>query len=377
MPDYPFTVFSFLGVLLCIEPAYFNWRVPGRPWSARIFVGWVFIYNLLSFIDSIVWASETLADWPDGNGYCDIGARIKTAFPIGVLGSTICLCLFLINSTNLAPSQKDMGPSNGVRRNMFDMFLGMVLPVIFVVLHYIVEPTQYGILGVAGCQSTTDTAWPTIILYSIWPTLMTFIALILFGTSYHYLSNITAIFLHRLSLRRGQLHENWGIDMPTGISKNGFYRLLITVLFTIAISLPYSLYNLIEFLVSRTNPPSYSWDRIHGSWSIIVKISSPSAPWLSWIAIVLSGTAILFLALNSSDIRKSIKIRIERRKARRAGHTTGDPKLYIPTIPHLTIVNSIVKRACSRTGMIAMTIRWMLNPFHQVRRRFGLGMRRI
>jgi pheromone a factor receptor len=178
MPDYPFTIFSFLGALLCIEPAHFNWKIPGRPWSALIAVGWILIYNVLSFIDSIVWAGENPDDWLDGNGYCDITARIKTVFPIGVLGSTIGICLFLINSTNLGPSQKDMGPSNGARRNLFDVFLGIVLPIIFMIFHFIVEPNQYAILGVAGCQTTTDLAWPAIILYSVWPPIMTFIALL-------------------------------------------------------------------------------------------------------------------------------------------------------------------------------------------------------
>jgi hypothetical protein len=134
--------------------------------------------------------------------------------------------------------------------------------------------------------------------------------------------------------------------MPTGISKTGFYRLLITVLFTVAIYLPFSLYTLINFLLSRSDPQPFSWERIHGSeWGVIVKIPSPTAPWLSWIAIILAGTAILFVALYSSNIRKSIKIRSERRKAKQAGHTTSDGKMYTPS--HVPSDNSELHRKTS------------------------------
>src|SRR5438874_2584550 len=80
MADYPFTIFSFIGVLLCIPPAYFNWKIPSRPWATLILIGWILVLDLLFFIDSILWSSEDTSTWWEGRFYCDINSRIKDAF---------------------------------------------------------------------------------------------------------------------------------------------------------------------------------------------------------------------------------------------------------------------------------------------------------
>ena len=167
MVDYPFTIFSGLAIILCIPPAYFNWKIPGRPWATLIFVGWVLIWNLLFFIDSIIWSGENPDEWWDGEGYCDIDARIKDAFAIGLPGSAIGVCRFLANAANPEPSQKHLKQSM-LRRNMVDLFLGVILPILNLALKFIVEPSRYWIVGNAGCIGQADVSWPTFVLYLAW-----------------------------------------------------------------------------------------------------------------------------------------------------------------------------------------------------------------
>jgi pheromone a factor receptor len=167
MTDIPFTVFSCLGFFLCIPPAYFNWKIPGRPWTTLIFIGWIFVMNGLSFIDSIVWGDPDQTNWPDGNIYCDITSRIKSVFQIGLPAAGIGICRFLADATDPDPSQTDLRHTR-FKRNMIDLFLGIGLPLINMGLKMIVNPTRYYIMGVSGCTGVTDLSWPSILLYHVW-----------------------------------------------------------------------------------------------------------------------------------------------------------------------------------------------------------------
>jgi pheromone a factor receptor len=175
MPDYPFTVFSCIGWILCIPAAYFNWKVPGRSWATLILIGWIFIMNLLSFIDSLIWAGDDVDTWWDGKVYCDIGSRIKAEFPLGVPGAAIGICRFLAAATSPNPSQRSLKHTQR-RRNIIDFCLGVVLPIICMGLKEIVCPKRYYILQIRGCTGSTDDSWPTIPLYYLWPMTLTLIA---------------------------------------------------------------------------------------------------------------------------------------------------------------------------------------------------------
>jgi pheromone a factor receptor len=175
MPDYAFTIFSGIGFLVCIPLFYFNWKVAGRPWATLILISWVFILNLLYFIDSIIWSSDNPNDWWDGKVYCDIDSRIKSAFPIGVPGATIGICRFLAAATNPDPSQQDLKHTQ-TRRNITDLFLGVVIPLINMPLKFIVSPKRYSVDGIVGCTGWTDNSWPSIVLYYVWSPILSLIA---------------------------------------------------------------------------------------------------------------------------------------------------------------------------------------------------------
>ena len=180
MPDYAFSVFSGLGIVLCAVPAYFNWKIPGRPWATLILIAWIFTGNLLSFIDSIVWGSDDINNWWDGKGYCDIDSKIKASYNIGVPAAAIGICRFLADATNPNPSQKDLKHSR-TKRNIIDFVLGVVLPFANIGLRYIVQPYRYYILGVLGCTSSIDYTWPAILVYFLWSPILCFVAAVYAG----------------------------------------------------------------------------------------------------------------------------------------------------------------------------------------------------
>jgi pheromone a factor receptor len=186
MADVPFTVFTFFGFLLAIECLYFISKTPGRPWATYILMIWVLLVNLVSFTDSVIWRGPDPAEWWDGKVYCDISSRIKTEFPIGVCGAAIGISRFLAEATDPDPKHNDM-KYNRMKRNIIDIVLGVVLPIINAALRILVEPARYYIMGVNGCSSITRTAWPAIPIYFLWVPLMTLVAAVYACTSPSYL----------------------------------------------------------------------------------------------------------------------------------------------------------------------------------------------
>ena len=147
------------------------------------------------------------------------------------------------------------------------------------------------------------------------------------------------------------LNEEWTLAVPPGISKEQFQRLIITVIFTSLVYLPYSFYILIH-LVSVVTFGTFSWDTVHGpDWGIVVKISQPIAPATSWIGIILSASSILLLATTTRTKKRCTSCLewIDNRLSSFGGSkpnlhdpeqtVTTDHKMYILPPPNLLISN--------------------------------------
>lgn len=175
MPDYPFTVFSGIGFVLCIPPMYFNLKIPNRPWATLFLLGWIMILNLLYFIDSIIWRSTNPDTWWEGKVYCDINFRIKDMFFVGVLGASIGICRFLADATNPNPSQNDLRYSR-LQRNAIDLFLSIILPLMIEAGLFAFQTSRYHVVGVQGCTGWIDYSWPSVLYYALWSPILSCIA---------------------------------------------------------------------------------------------------------------------------------------------------------------------------------------------------------
>lgn len=295
MTDIPFTVFSCLGFVLCIPPAYFNWKIPGRPWATLIFIGWICVFNGFSFIDSIIWSGPDPAEWWDGKVYCDIFSRVKSVFQIGLPAAGIGICRFLADATNPDPATTDLAHTR-FRRNMIDLFLGVGLPLINIGLKVIVNPTRFCILGVSGCNGITDLSWPAVLLYHVWCPVLSCIAGIYAGSFPFAQKVYVVIFLRHWWVRRKRLNEEWGTGTRRGISRTEFRRLQFTILSVIFFYLPFSLWYFVQVVKLPKIP--FSWDRIHGpQWEYITKISMPKANLSQWLGPVMAFTSFFFIGL--------------------------------------------------------------------------------
>ena len=218
MPDTVFTVFSGIGFLLCIPPTYFNWKIPNRPWATLFLIGWIMVLNLLYFIDSIVWRSDNPNTWWDGKGYCDINCRVKDMFNIGVPGAAIGICRFLADATNPHPSQKDLRHDR-FRRNMIDLFLSLILPLMVKAATFPFETSRYHIVGVQGCTTWLDFSWPSVLFFALWCPVLCLVAAVYACISPIIFSLMTFRYLHPALVdpsqtpqqELGNRHDQWNL----------------------------------------------------------------------------------------------------------------------------------------------------------------------
>ena len=144
MPDYIFTISSGIGFVLSILTAYVIYKSPNSPWAAMILTAWVFSWNFLYFIDSIIWSGSNPEDWWDGNIYCDVTTRIKDAISPGIPGATIGVFRFLTNTVEQHVSQRT---NSTFKNNIVDFVLGFIFPIIIAGVRLIVMPSRYQYLG--------------------------------------------------------------------------------------------------------------------------------------------------------------------------------------------------------------------------------------
>jgi pheromone a factor receptor len=178
MLDHIFTVLAGVGFLLNLFTAYVVYKSPNSPSAAFILVGWIFSWNVLHFTDSIIWSGGNAEDWWDGKIYCDIDSRIKDAICLGVPGAAIGAFRFLSITVEEHVSLK---AESG--RNYTDVMVGLIFPIVITVLRLIVMPARYSIFPVLGCTGIIDDSWPSILIWYIWPPILSAVATIYAGTT--------------------------------------------------------------------------------------------------------------------------------------------------------------------------------------------------
>jgi pheromone a factor receptor len=181
MPDYPFTTATGVATLLCIPIAYFTFKSASHPLATSLLIGWIFIENLLFFVDSIIWSGGNPDEWWDGKIYCDINSRVKSVWMIGVPGAAIGMCRFLADATK-SQAGDEQGYLKKRRRNLIDFTLGILLPLLNAGLKFIVNPQRYSIIGVQGCIGLTQPVWLAFPLYYLWTPILSFVAAVYAGT---------------------------------------------------------------------------------------------------------------------------------------------------------------------------------------------------
>lgn len=168
-------------LLLCLIPAYL---IAGNV-AATSLVGWLLLCNLIQAVDSAVWENNTSIRTP---AWCDIATKL-------LLGARIALpaaCLGISRHLRRRTSTFDFGSRRSIP--WADYALCFVLPIMYMILHIIVQDHRFDLLQNYGCTASVYSSLPALILVWLPPSLLSIAALVGSSIALYHPTRRQAIF---------------------------------------------------------------------------------------------------------------------------------------------------------------------------------------
>ena len=156
-------------VALLLDIPCFAWHLKNRNLPASCLVFWIILANLFNFINALVWPTDDIPNWYQGQGYCDLEVKLDIAATFGIPAAVICVMKSLAQALNTDKIVLHPSASQRRRKIIIECLLCFGLPAYVIAIHYVVQPTRYYIFAIAGCTPSFDNSWPSIALVYIWP----------------------------------------------------------------------------------------------------------------------------------------------------------------------------------------------------------------
>lgn len=159
-----------IAVIIDIAPLI--WHIKHRNLAATSLVSWVVLCNIFDAVNAFIWPTDDVSKWWPGFVLCDIEAKLLLATTVGIPGALACIMRNLALVLDTEGSY--LIPTQAQRRKQlaFDFFLSIGMPIYIMAVHYVVQPSRYYIFQIAGCLTSFDDSWPSIILVWIWPSVL-------------------------------------------------------------------------------------------------------------------------------------------------------------------------------------------------------------
>jgi pheromone a factor receptor len=174
-------IFAVLSSLFIIFPFRAFYLLRNFPSCSICVTLW--IINLMTFLNAILWNTDDWTIWWAGYGLCDVESILR--WPITLSAST-GLCCFTYGLANALNTDGTIfNPTRAQRRRKL---IGEILfvwgpPALMTCLHYVIQVGRYAIVPVFGCTDELDNSWPVIVLIIIWGPLVTLASCYLGGKS--------------------------------------------------------------------------------------------------------------------------------------------------------------------------------------------------
>ncbi|KAJ7790722.1 fungal pheromone STE3G-protein-coupled receptor, partial [Mycena leptocephala] len=162
-PTYPlFPIFAFLGFFLPLIPLHWHFQAwnSGTCW----YIFWASLSCLNQFVNSIVWAGNTLNSAP---WWCEISIRIMMGASVGLPAASLCINrrLYHIASVRAVVITK----AEKARAVLIDSLICGLFPAVYIALQYIVQGHRFNIFEDIGCYPDLYNTLPTYFISSMWP----------------------------------------------------------------------------------------------------------------------------------------------------------------------------------------------------------------
>jgi pheromone a factor receptor len=166
-------ILGFPSWILCLPPLV--WHFYQGNIAAGSLIAWITLANLFNAINALIWPRDNLLDWWNGDVWCDIHVRVQAGIVLGLATSTAMIVRKLAKVMDTRNITVSSSRSSRLKEKIWEVVWCWVVPLVFIILYYIVQPVRYMLLGITGCLAAYDTSWPSIVLSFMWvPIAMSF-----------------------------------------------------------------------------------------------------------------------------------------------------------------------------------------------------------
>ncbi|CAI6333390.1 unnamed protein product [Periconia digitata] len=281
---------AFPAFILCIPPMM--WHFTQRNIAAGSLMLWLILINFFNAINPLIWPRDNMEDWWNGQGLCDIQARVQVGAVIawtncaGVIARRLANVMDTSNIT-VAPSK-----NHWILERSIEIVFCWILPILLMIVYYIVQRMRYFIFGISGCVAAYDPSWASIVFVWMWGPISTLVA------SYY-----AGLLIFRLYRYRREFHR---LIAARNTSKSRFIRLFLLSVIILIVVLPYYTYILCD--LSKLATVGFDWDRVHGSdWNSVVKVPSHGRLRMDRWAEIILGYVLFLLFGTGTDAHNSYK----------------------------------------------------------------------
>lgn len=252
------------------------WHFSQRNIAAGSLILWMIVINFFNFINPLIWPRDNMEDWWDGEGLCDIQARIQVGAVVALPACAVIIARRLANvmDTNnitMIPSKRSI-----LIERLLEIGCCWVYPGILMITYYIVQPFRYFVFGISGCVAAYASSWPSLVVVWIWGCITILIAAFYAGKSilstapFPFADSVLALLGFRLYQYRREFHR---LIAARNTTKSRFMRLFLMAIVIVTLLLPYSFFLLYQ--LCSTMVDQYSWSTVHGpKWNSVVKVPS-------------------------------------------------------------------------------------------------------
>ncbi|KAI0055983.1 STE3-domain-containing protein [Artomyces pyxidatus] len=258
-PNAFFSALSFIGFILVLIPLY--WHLEAANTGTCLFIIWVAVGCLVSFVNSRVWDGNVLNVAPV---WCDISTRLIIAGSIAIPSASLCITrrLHVIASNMSATLEKR-------REAIIDLSIGLGLPFLSMILSYVVQGHRFDILEDVGCWPAAVNTTASYLLLWSWP-------IVIGAISAVYGALAIWAFIHRRRELNSMSTGN-SLDSLSGLQRSLYLRLMILAVVDIFLTIPIASYFV---YLNRSSPsfgPYVSWSFVHADFSFVGQV--PTEEW--------------------------------------------------------------------------------------------------
>ncbi|KAI6111889.1 pheromone A receptor-domain-containing protein [Pisolithus thermaeus] len=256
-PNWFFSACSFIGFVLCAIPL--PWHLEAWNTGTCLYMIWTGLGCLNQFINSVVWNTNVINKAPV---WCDISSKFMIGTAVAIPAASLCINRRLYHIVSVDAVTKTRAEKR--RDVLVDLAIGLGIPILEMILHYIVQGHRFNIFEEIGCYPTTYNTPPAYALVFCWP-----IAIGVVSAAYCVCT------IRELALRRAQFKEL--LSANRNMSSSRYFRLMGLAGIEVLGTIPIGAYTVFLNVTISPIQPWISWANTHYNFSRVAQY-----PYVVW-----------------------------------------------------------------------------------------------